>query len=179
MTPNEAIASYRANYPLKPMKKNAIHADEVRQMQPADGMNELPPPPLAQPTFTRHASLPNTVELARQARHLWVIRSVDFPVALEKCLWAAQLEGRRIQHSNLTGGAPAHSGGELWFIGGERIVVNAASGRYGAESEAEFDEIVEALQRSGYEVASMGFDLDNPTIANRVLVGDPEWQSPL
>jgi hypothetical protein len=84
-----------------------------------------------------------------------------------------------IKHSNLTGGDDAHSGGEIWFINDDRIAVNAQSGRYGAESDREFKMIVDALRHSGYHVASMGFDLDNPSIPNTVFVGEPEWESPL
>jgi hypothetical protein len=79
----------------------------------------------------------------------------------------------------LTGGDAAHSGGEIWFITDDRIAINASSGRYGAESDSEFKIIVDALRRSGYHVASMGFDLDNTTIPNTVFVGEPEWESPL
>jgi hypothetical protein len=179
MTPNEAIAPYRAQFPAKPMKRPADNEDEVRQMQPADGLYELPAPPAPQPTFARHGSLPNSDANADEARHLWVIRSADFPVGLEACVWGQGLASKKIKHSNLTAGAPAHSGGEIWFIGDDRIALNACSGRYGAENEAEFDLIVGALRRSGYHVASTGFDLDNPTVPNRIFVGDPVRQAPL
>jgi hypothetical protein len=89
------------------------------------------------------------------------------------------LESGNIKHSNLTGGDPAHSGGEIWFICDDRIAINAASGRYGAKSEIEFRFIVDALRRSGYQVASMGFDLDNPEEANRVFADEPKWEPPL
>jgi hypothetical protein len=179
MLPSEAIAAYRAEFAARPMKKRADNDDQLKQMVAADGMLELPASPAPGATFVRHGSLPNSSSNADEARHLWVVRRDDFPVALEACPWGRKLEDRKIRHSNLTGGSPAHSGGEIWFIGDERIAVNASSGRYGAENEAEFDMIVEALRHSGYHVASMGFDIDNVTIANKIFVGPPTWQAPL
>ena len=179
MTPSQAAASYRINFAVKPMKRPEDNPDEIRQMQVADGMNDLPSPQAPVSTFVRHSSIPNTYGNAPEARHLWVIRSEDFPVALEDCPWGKVLQSGKIKHSNLTGGRSAHSGGEIWFIGEDKIAVNAASGRYGAENEQEFNQIVEALRRSGYRVASMGFDLDNTSITNRVFVGEPVWQDPI
>ncbi|MBR1285972.1 hypothetical protein JQ597_28370 [Bradyrhizobium sp. AUGA SZCCT0177] len=120
MTPNQAIASYRAEFIAKPMKRSPDNVDEVRQMTQADGMNELPSSPAVATTFVRHSSLPNTRINATEARHLWVIRSEDFPVALEECEWGKALQSGKIKHSNLTGGNPAHSGGEIWFLDGLR-----------------------------------------------------------
>jgi hypothetical protein len=92
-----------------------------------------------------------------------------------------QLHEGCIKHSNLTGGEPAHSAGEIWFVDADRIAINASSGRYGARSPEEFGEIIKALRRSGYNVAFMGFDLDNngEPVPNIVFAGTPEWQPPL
>jgi hypothetical protein len=179
MTPSEAAAAYRSDFAAKPMKLPEYNPDEIRQMTLADGMNELPPPQAPISTFVRHASIPNTHSNAPEARHLWVIRSGDFPVALEGCAWGKVLQSGKIKHSNLTGGKPAHSGGEIWFVGDDKVALNAASGRYGADSEQEFSQIVDALRLSGYRVASMGFDIDNPSVANRIFVGEPVWQDPV
>jgi hypothetical protein len=174
-----AFATYRKEYSIKPMRIAANNNDELIRMPPDQGVHELLLPPATQSEFPRAPSPPRTQQAARDARHLWVIRSDDVPVALEACVWGKALKSGCIKHSNLTGGDKAHSGGEIWFIGDDRIAVNASSGRYGAESDGEFSVIVDALRRSGYHVASMGFDLDNVTIANTVFVGEPEWESPL
>jgi hypothetical protein len=179
MTPNEAAATYRSNFAVKPMKRAEDNPDEIRQMTLTDGMNELPEAQAPVSLFVRHASVPNSFANASEARHLWVIRSEDFPVALEICSWGKTLQSGKIKHSNLTGGSPAHSGGEVWFIDDNKVAVNAASGRYGADSDNEFGQIVDALRHSGYRVASMGFDLDNKSVANRIFAGDPIWQDPL
>ncbi len=178
MTPSEAAAAYRSKFAAKPMKRREDNPDEIRQMTLIEGMNELPPSEAPETTFIRHSSIPNTSDNAPEARHLWVIRPADFPVASENCSWGKSLQSGKIKHSNLTGGNVAHSGGEIWFIGDDQVAVNAASGRYGADNNEEFRQIVDALRNSGYRVASMGFDLDNPSIANRIFAGAPVWQDP-
>lgn len=179
MTPSEEVALFRASFPAKAMKRGADNPDQLRQMTTGDGMMELPSPIASRTQFIRHSAIPNSKESAKEARHLWVIRPDDFPVALEKCEWGSKLLSKEIKHSNLTGGNSAHSGGEIWFIGDNQVAVNASSGRYGADSAYEFNLIVEALRRSGYRVASMGFDLENPTVPNKIFVGEPDWHSVL
>lgn len=180
MQPTSAVATYRAQYPVKPMRQvEDTNLDQFRRMTIEQGMHECPEAPADSTRFPRHPSLPNDGGNAKVGRHLWVIRGDDFPVALEYCDWGKTLQSERIKHSNLTGGDPAHSGGELWFIDQDRIIVNANSGRYGAESAAEFDLIVDALRAAGFHVASTGFDSDNPAIPNAVIIGAPEWRPPL
>ena len=157
--------------------------NELLPMHEEEGLHQLPEPPAGTSEFQRHSSLPASRETAKEARHLWVVRPEDVVVALEQSEWANQVHLHEgcIKHSNLTGGNPAHSAGEIWFIEGDRIAINASSGRYGARSREEFEEIVKALCRSGYNVASMGFDLDNneEPVPNTVFAGTPEWLPPL
>jgi hypothetical protein len=173
------LAAYRERFPLKPMRRPPTFDDELIQMPRHHGVYELLAPPATETQFPRAAALPRTKETAREARQLWVIRSTDFPVALEACPWGKKLRRGSITHSNLTGGSEAHSAGEIWFVADDHVAVNASSGRYGAESADEFKIIVDALRRFGYYVASMGFDLDNVTVPNTVFVGEPEWEAPL
>jgi hypothetical protein len=177
--PTDELATYRTQYPVKPMQRAEDNADELKLMLARDGMYELPLPPAQATQFPRVKAVPTTRATAPPGRHLWVIRPADMPVALEACAWGTTLQSGCIKHSNLTGGADAHSGGEMWFTGEDHIAINAASGRYGAQSEQEFDVIVDALRRAGFYVASTGFDIDNQTVANRVFAGDPDWQEPL
>src|ERR1700680_2268179 len=156
MEPSEALSTYRAKYPLKPMRIQAANAGQMIQMIVSDGLFEMPAAPANSADFPRPQSLPDSHERAPDARHLWVIRAVDFPVALELCEWGQQLDDKKLKHSNLTAGAPAHSGGEIWFIEENRIALNANSGRYGAESEEEFQHIVNTLRNCGFHTASMG-----------------------
>jgi hypothetical protein len=178
MKPVDAFKTYRAMYPTRAMRIPAKNADELIQMQTADGRKDLPEAPLDKRTLIGSAGLPNSRGNAPQARHLWVIESAAVPYALEACAWGAGLESGVIKHSNLTGGGVAHSGGEIWFVDERSIIVNANSGRYGAQSEKEFELVVAAFLDCGYNVASMGFDIDNPTMPNSILIGEPEWRKP-
>ena len=86
------------------------------------------------------------------------------------------LESGVIKHTNLTGGAPAFSGGELLFLDPQTVVVNGCSGRYGPRSAQELDLVVQAFANSGYGVWSMGFDdeVNRPSPFVGVL---PVWVS--
>jgi hypothetical protein len=179
MQPTEELVNYRVQYPSKPMARTPNNGDETVLMPAGEGAHELPSPPTTHAEFPRPTGLPTSTDAAPDARHLWVIRPTDVPVALELCAWGSDLESKCIKHSNLTGGDSAHSGGEIWFIDDDRIAINANSGRYGASSDDEFRIIVDALRRSGYHVASMGFDLDTPSIPNSIFIGDPVWEPPL
>jgi hypothetical protein len=160
------------------MKRKPANSDELKQMTSADGMMDLPAAPADSGQLQVVTQLPDTESAAANARYLWVVRSDDLPLALEECSWGKSLESGTIKHSNLTGGAPAHSGGEIWFCDERTIIVNADSGRYGADSPQELEDFVAALRDCGYRVASMGFDIENRTKPNSVLIGDPVWLEP-
>ena len=78
------------------------------------------------------------------------------------------------KHTNLTGGEEAHCGGEVWFVSGQRLIINGASGRYPPKGMPELEEIVSAFEAAGYEVWSMGWDPETDRPA-RILRGGPPW----
>jgi hypothetical protein len=102
------------------------------------------------------ATVPDDLDQAD--RRLWVVRDADVVHADELCGWGQALETGKIKHSNLTGGAPAYSGGELIALNDNTIVLNGCSGRYGPQSAAEMQRVAEAFTKSGYYVWSCGFD---------------------
>lgn len=106
--------------------------------------------------------------------HLWVIAKNDVPFALELSDWARKLESGRLKHTNLTGGAESHCGGELWFIEPNSIIVGGSSGRYGPKNEQELQDAASAFAACNYKVACMGFDEDTGQPLT-VIVGEPEW----
>ena len=65
--------------------------------------------------------------------HLWVIRSDDVVHAREDDAAGSKLESKVIKHSNLTGGADAHCGGELLFLDEAVIALNGGVGALWAE----------------------------------------------
>lgn len=102
------------------------------------------------------ATVPKNLDQAD--RQLWVVREADVVHAEELCGWGQALETGKIKHSNLTGGAPAYSGGELIALDDTTIVLNGCSGRYGPQSATEMQRVAEAFTKSGYHVWSCGFD---------------------
>lgn len=60
----------------------------------------------------------------------------------------------------MTGGKPAYSGGELWFIGPKQIFLNGCSGRYGPKNSAELNAVVNLFLESGFDVMCPGWDKD-------------------
>lgn len=175
----DQIAVFRATHPAKAMRKPPDNPDQLRPMLAGDGLVDLEVQQgegLA--AFESVTEEPRDFEASLINKLLWVVGPAEIPVALERCEWGRQLESQEIKHSNLTGGAVAHSGGELWRVEGEGVVVSAGSGRYGADDEPELDAFVEVLRSMGLRVASMGFDIDTPGLANRIAVGPLTWLEP-
>ena len=78
--------------------------------------------------------------------------------AEEMCGFGKSLQSGVIKHTNLTGGAPAYSGGEMVMLDEKTMVINGQSGRYGPRSERELDAAAKAFRQSGYHVWCMGYD---------------------
>ena len=107
---------------------------------------------------------------------LWVVRLEDVVHAPERCDFGKSLASGVIKHTNLTGGAPAYSGGEIIALDENTIVINGYSGRYGPRTRSELDAVARAFADSGYGVWYMGWDDD----ANRpapFLGVLPQWVS--
>lgn len=181
MKPSLAFATFVAKYPPKPMRIEKTNKDEIRQMASSDGLQILPEAP-ADVTVTARINieqLPQSEDDWAKNRHLWVVEGAgNVPFALEVCAWGVALESEKLKHSNLTGGGPACTGGEIWFVDKDSLVINANSGRYGAETETELNDAAEGFARCGYRVASMGFDIDNKRKPNSILIGPPRWIEP-
>jgi len=132
------------------------HKDELKPMQASDGlqsvlehsMDGLP---------TGNAAPQVTDEMKKEA-HLWVVREEDAVHAPEYCDFGNALAEGRIKHTNLTGGAPAYSGGELIWIGDREVLVNGCSGRYGPTNAEEMIAAARAFAIAGYRCWSTGYD---------------------
>ena len=72
------------------------------------------------------------------------------------------LETGVAKHTNLTGGAPASCGGELWIdpVDPRRLYVSGASGRYGPDSEQQLNDAVDVMRGRGFLVESFGWDAE-------------------
>lgn len=93
-----------------------------------------------------------------EGKFLWVIRADVMPYAKEDGPLGASIAGRgRLAHTNLTGGADAHCGGELWFQSESCVWLTGGSGRYPPRSREELEAVVAAVRKAGYDVRSAGW----------------------
>jgi hypothetical protein len=158
-------------YPSRePDLANKRFDDELRQLTTAEGLNELQLPPYGAANI---GAAPRKAREAESTKYLWVVAQSNVPFALEM-LPNVKFERGRLSHTNLTGGAPAHSGGEMWFTDPSIIIMNGGSGRYPPRSTDELDDVAKAFKAIGYKVAHMGWDTETSAPA-RYLRGDPQW----
>jgi hypothetical protein len=128
-----------------------------------DGLNDI------------RLSEPPRVLGSRGNTYLWAIGVDRVPLAIESLDFGKTLQTQVIKHTNLTGGALAHCGGELWFVSENTLLISGSSGRYGPKSDQELSDAVASFKVEGYEVASLGFD-EETGFPSTVLVGQPKWQ---
>lgn len=103
-------------------------------------------------------------------RFLWVISTSGVPYVLEAADAAKSFFDGVAKHTNLTGGAAACCGGEIWFEADPSVApwVSGGSGRYGPQSDSELSAAVSALQEMGFKAVSLGWDPGTKT-PSRVL----------
>lgn len=98
-------------------------------------------------------------------RHLWVIFTESVPVILETApdVRPPPLALGVAKHTNLTGGAPASCGGEIWLDGADSrlLHVNGSSGRYPARSPRQLADAVRVFEKFGFAVRSAGWSEEN------------------
>src|ERR1700730_8073499 len=120
-----SFEAYRQKHASRdPDLANMRFADELRQLTTAEGLNELASPPYA-PAKTGNP--PRRAREAESTKYLWVVAPTTVPFALES-LPEVRLQRGRLSHTNLTGGGPAHSGGEMRLTEASIIVMNGGSG---------------------------------------------------
>lgn len=164
------FAKFRDTYPLRaPAQRCIRNQDELKLLPSTEGRTLFP---AGAEAGVHLSDVPRSFS-ERGNTYLWVVAANDVPFALESVQFGRQLETGKIKHTNLTGGDPAHCGGELWFIEDKKLLLSASSGRYGPQSEQEMDDVALAFKNEGFEVASLGFDETGYPCT--VLVGEPKW----
>ncbi|WP_242140821.1 hypothetical protein [Sphingomonas sp. TREG-RG-20F-R18-01] len=165
----DAFDRFRNQYPAKACDMSRVaNSDELVALDLSDGVRQWVDGAGAEKGATP------LINPKPPATQLWVVRPDDVVHAREDDAASAELESKVIKHSNLTGGADAHCGGELLFCGENVIALNGASGRYGPSSVAEMTAVAHAFRSSGYGVWSYGFSEETMT-AYRFGDRDPEW----
>lgn len=112
---------------------------------------------------------------ANPSKHLWLITPENVLSALEYGPLGISTQRGRLAHTNLSGGRPAHCGGEMWFRDSESVWFTGASGRYSPRSQDELDYAVGCLRSAGYQVACCGWDVETNSPARMFREGI-EWK---
>lgn len=165
------ISDFREKYPALPPRSHAIkNNDELRLLTPNEGLECFD---VNLGATAKKGSLPTTYPTENP--YLWVIGKEAIPAAIETLAIGQQLKSKIIKHTNLTGGANAHCGGEVWFIDDKTIVISGSSGRYGPDAHdgQKLAAAAEVFKEQGYKVAHLGMDeTGRPAM---LLVGEPQW----
>lgn len=160
------LDSFAARYPPAAPRIEAANADQLRHLQEADGVRHVTGPPVE--TAVRRTP---RGEDCRDGRHLWVFLPDCIPYLLEAAPEVTPpLDSGVAKHTNLTGGAPACCGGELWIdpVDDDKIYVNGASGRYGPTSPKQLSDAEDVFRAVGLAVVGFGWD-DDADLPARVL----------
>jgi hypothetical protein len=156
---SDFCTAHRENYPARPPVLSLMeNQDELRQIDAKGGLFEFTFPPttkiiFGEPPFSRADEHKND-----SSKYLWVVASEGVPGALEYHLTAKTLKRGRLAHTNLTGGADAHTAGELWFRDSATVMINGGSSRYKPRGSKELQSVAEAFKSAGYKVANLGWD---------------------
>ena len=168
---DDAVEAFLERYPLRPYRlTRSDGADfppvELEPVTVEDGLwylDEVPAqPPLGSPRRSDDSHGENC--------HLWVIDARGRP-----CISEAPLErlasGKRLKHTNLTGGGEASIGGEVWFGEKPLIYLSGSSGRYPPRNEEHLKDAEALFRAVGFDVMALGWDSET---------GKPRrvWQEP-
>lgn len=168
-----AFDSFRTQFPAKPCNLVLVrNADELIHIDPSLGRMIW----TDGPGVPSQAPEPPAIDQDHPELKLWVVDTDDVPYVVERNAFGATLETGKLKHSNLTGGADAHCGGELVLVADNVVALNGSSGRYGPRSRLEMEAVAGAFRASGYGVWSYGYDEGSNKPLN-FLTGSPVWVS--
>ncbi len=164
---------HRDRHPArKACLKRKVHEDECLQIGAEQGLFEIDFPPAYNVVLGKVPTGRPEEPEARKTKYLWTVAKEGVPAALEVPKNETKLQLGRLTHTNLTGGADAHTGGELWFVDENSIIINGGSSRYKPRHQDELESVALSFKQAGYRVASMGWDESGPV---RTLRGEPQW----
>ena len=127
---------------------------ELILLSDEDGARTLEPAPAEN---VRLGAPPSSRRRPGENAYLWVIDSRGIPYIIERPL--PSLGGNPPKHTNLTGGAAAYVGGEMWFSDGESLYLSGSSGRYHPTNENHLNDAVRVFESYNYRVVSLGWNL--------------------
>ncbi len=169
--------THRENYPPRsPDYTKMQNSDENHQIDSDDGLFEFAFPAPAEIIFGEPPFSDAEVPKSEVSKYLWVVASDAVPGALERHPRAIVYKRGSLTHTNLTGGADAHTAGELWFRDTTTVMINGGSSRYTPRGPKELLSVAEAFKSAGFEVANLGWDKEN-NIPWRIQTENMTWLS--
>lgn len=158
---------HRVEHPARaPDLANKKFADELTPISENEGLFEM--------TYPASGSLTFDHALSPENKYLWVVGGDYVRASIEFSSHASHFGRGRLSHTNITGGADAHTAGEIWFRDPETVIINGGSSRYTPRSAVELQSAADAFHTAGFRTASMGWDEESGTPA-RILRGSPQW----
>ena len=148
------LSSFQQKYgPRDPALPGLAH--ELLLLSADHGVRALQKAPVDSVSFGRP---PRSREDKGESRYLWVIDDQGIPYIMEQPL--KYLGGRVPKHTNLTGGAVAYLGGEIWFNTSINLVLSGGSGRYPPLHETQLNDAAQVFESYGYQVVSLGWNAE-------------------
>lgn len=166
------FSQYRESFEARePNLERQEHEDEITDFSDREDVVSLTVAPAAR---LLRGVPPRVPRSSGDQMHLWLVGTDDVLVALEEGATGQSTTRGRLAHTNLSGGRPAHAGGELWYRDGASLWLTGGSSRYPPRSKGELDAIVEGFRSSGYTVRSCGWaeDIAGPA---RFFRGPDQW----
>lgn len=166
---------HRDTFPARPPNLARLqNEDEKYQLGAADGLFEFVYPPADGIIFGTPPSSGMDVPRSDKSKYLWVVGCTTLPGTLEFAATTMPLKRDRLTHTNLTGGADAHTAGELWFSNSKTVMINGGSSRYAPRNSKELQSVAEAFRTAGYTVANLGWD-EETNVPLRMQTGKLTW----
>ena len=151
------IAEFRERYAKRPPshRQTGIRLDHEYVKWGDDlGVRLMQPAPVRNVEFGSPATEPGKIGVNT---YIWVIDDSGVPYIIER-----PIDHRPApKHTNLTGGADAYIGGEVWFSDSSNLFLSGGSGRYRPLGERQLNDAAEVFESYGYIVKSLGWDIES------------------
>lgn len=159
----QILNEFRSRHRLRLPDVSLIRGQqELAGITASDGLRLLTPAPVTD--VQRGKPGPSRNEHVNT--YLWVIDTRGIPYVFEAPI--SKIGAVFPKHTNITGGAEAYLGGEMWFTSTIAMYVSGGSGRYPPKDKNQLEEAVQVFKSFGYQVTSLGWN-DSLGEAKRIL----------